>query len=84
MPLEKIVKIRKSESEGWDFTNFFLLFFLSFQQNEGFFLWKILIANHGAIVCGSVFKIEFRVLAREFESIETSPGFARLLDENWV
>ena len=43
-----------------------------------------LIAIHGARVRGSVFKMEFRVLAREFESIETSPGFARLLDENWV
>ena len=29
----------------------------------------------------SVFKIKFRVLAGEFESIETSPGFAWLLDE---
>jgi hypothetical protein len=33
-------------------------------------------------VRGSVFNMEFRVLAREFEFIETSPGFARLLDEN--
>ena len=41
-----------------------------------------LIAIHGARVRGSVFKMEFRVLAREFESTETSPGFARLLDEN--
>ena len=31
---------------------------------------------------GSVNKIEFRVLSREFESIETSPGFARFLEEN--
>ena len=43
-----------------------------------------LVAGYGAGVCGIIFKIEFRVLAREFESIETSPGFARLLDENWV
>jgi hypothetical protein len=28
--------------------------------------------------------MEFGVLAREFESIETSPGFAKLLRENWV
>ena len=28
---------------------------------------------------GSVFKIVFRILAREFESIETFPGFACLL-----
>ena len=33
---------------------------------------------------GSVFKDHFRVLAREFESIETFPGFAQLLGENWV
>ena len=32
----------------------------------------------------SVFKMEFRILAREFESIETSPGFAQLLGENCV
>jgi hypothetical protein len=33
-------------------------------------------------VCGSVFKMKFRVLTREFESVETYPGFARLLGEN--
>ena len=33
---------------------------------------------------GSVFKMKFRVLSREFESIETFPGFAQLLGENWV
>ena len=43
-----------------------------------------LIASYGARVCGSVFKMEFRVLSREFESIETFPGFAQLLGENWV
>ena len=32
---------------------------------------------------GSVFRMKFRVLSREFESIDTSPGFARLLGENW-
>jgi len=42
----------------------------------------LLIASNCATVRESVFKIEFRVLAGEFESIETSPGFARLLDEN--
>ena len=31
----------------------------------------------------SVFKIISRILAREFESGETSPGFAWLLGENW-
>jgi hypothetical protein len=35
-------------------------------------------------VRGSVFKMEFRALAREFESIETPPGFAQLLGENQV
>ena len=43
-----------------------------------------LITTHGAGVRERVFKIEFRVLSREFESIETSPGFAQLLGENWV
>ena len=33
-------------------------------------------ASYGARVHGSVFKMKFRVLFREFESIETSPGFA--------
>ena len=33
---------------------------------------------------GIVFKMEFRVLAREFEFINTSPGYAWLLGENWV
>ena len=36
------------------------------------------IASYGARVRESVFRIKFRVLAVEFESIETSPGFARL------
>ena len=48
------------------------------------FLWKRSIAIYGAKMRGSVFKIVFRVLAREFESIETYPGFAQLLGENWV
>ena len=43
---------------------------------------KLVIGSYGARVRGNIFKIEFRVLAGEFESIETSPGFARLLDEN--
>ena len=43
---------------------------------------RIMIASYGARVRESVFKIKFRVLAEEFEYIETSPGFARLLDEN--
>ena len=33
---------------------------------------------------GSVFKMKFRVLSREFEPIDTSPGFAQLLGENLV
>ena len=32
---------------------------------------------------GNVFKMEFRALSRDFESIETSPGFAQHLGENW-
>ena len=33
---------------------------------------------------GSVFKMDFRAFSREFEYIETSPGFAQLLGENLV
>ena len=40
-----------------------------------------LIAIYGARVRGSVFRIVFRLLIREFESVETSPGFAQLLGE---
>ena len=43
-----------------------------------------MIASYGARVRGSVFKMKFRVLSREFESIETFPGFVQLLEENWV
>ena len=43
-----------------------------------------LIASYGARVRESVFKMYLRVLSRKFESIETSPGFAQLLVENWV
>ena len=32
---------------------------------------------------GFVFRIVFRNLAREFASVETFPGFARLLGEHW-
>ena len=42
---------------------------------------KQFIASYGAIVRGSLFKMEFRVFSREFESIETFPGFARFLEE---
>ena len=44
---------------------------------------KVIIASHGARVRGSVFKMEFRVFSRDFAFIETSPGFAQLLRENW-
>ena len=43
-----------------------------------------LIASNGATVHESLFKMYLRVISREFESIETSPGFAQLLVENWV
>ena len=33
---------------------------------------------------GNVFRIAFRILAREFESIENPPGFACLIRENWM
>ena len=42
------------------------------------------IAIYGARVRGSVIEINFRDLAREFESVETSPGFAWLLEKNWI
>jgi hypothetical protein len=57
----------------------FLIFFSNFKKKV--FL-KLLIASYGARVRGSVSKMEFRELSREFESIETSPGFAQLLGEN--
>ena len=41
-----------------------------------------LISPYIARVHRSVFNMKFRVLARKFESIETSPGFAQLLEEN--
>ena len=52
-------------------------------QDAPFLLYFFLIAPNGATVRGSVFNMKFRVLSREFESIETSPGFAQLLGENW-
>ena len=33
--------------------------------------------------CVVVFRIRFRILVKESESVETSPGFAWLLGENW-
>ena len=49
-----------------------------------FFETRHLIASYGARVRGSVLKMKFGVLSREFESIETSPGFAQFLGKNWV
>jgi hypothetical protein len=43
---------------------------------------KMIIASYGAGVRGSVFKIKFKVLAGEFESIKTFPGFVQLVGEN--
>ena len=40
-------------------------------------LKKQSIASYGASMHKSVFRIMFLILAKEFESIETSPGFAR-------
>jgi hypothetical protein len=61
---------------------FFQLSFNFFFFN--FFFLRILIASYGARVRGSVFNMKFRTFSREFESIETSLGFAQLLGENWV
>ena len=41
-------------------------------------------AAYGARMHGSVLKIIFRVLAREFKTIETSSGFAWFQGENKV
>ena len=38
---------------------------------------------HCATVHGSVFRIIFIILDREFESVETSSGLAQILGENW-
>ena len=57
---------------------------LNFSLTKKNFKLLFLIALYGAIVRGSVFRMQFRVLSREFESIETSPGFAQLLGENWI
>ena len=53
------------------------------KKKFSFLNFFFLIALYGAIVRGGVFRMKFRVLSREFESIETSPGFAQLLGENW-
>ena len=56
-----------------------LIFFFFCQKNKCF-TSSIL---YGTRARGNVFKIEFRVFSREFESIETSPGFVQLQEENW-
>jgi hypothetical protein len=66
-------------SKKFSFNNFFFFNFFSY-----FFFLRILIASYGARVRGSVFIMEFKAFSREFEHIETSPGFAQLLVENWV
>ena len=40
-------------------------------------------ASNGAKMRGSVNGIDFSHLAGESESVETFPGFARYLGENW-
>ena len=42
---------------------------------------KEIAASYGARMRGSVFRIVFRTFLREFESVETTPGFAQLLGE---
>ena len=56
---------------------------LNLSSTKKKFKLLFLIALYGARVRGSVFRMQFRILSREFESIETSPGFAQLLGENW-
>ena len=43
---------------------------------------NIITASYCARVRGTVFRMKYRVLSREFESIEIFPGFAWLLEEN--
>jgi hypothetical protein len=43
---------------------------------------KKLTVTYGVRERGSVFRIEFRFLARKFESVETSPVFAQILGES--
>ena len=45
---------------------------------------KVESSTYCARVRGSVFEIEFRVSAREFEFIETFPGFAQFLQQKRV
>ena len=78
MILKKNVKLRKSRSDHCDFT----IFLLIFQKKCQKIFMKTITASCGARVCGSVFKIKFKALAEEFESIETFPGFVHLLGEN--
>ena len=47
-----------------------------------FFLSNTAFAAYGARMRGSGIKIVFRVLAREFKTIETSSGFAWFQGEN--
>ena len=62
------------------FDKFLSLIFKLFWKKK---ILKLLIASYGARLRGSVFKMKCRWLSREFECIETSPGFAQLLGENW-
>ena len=73
--LKKFVKKQQSRSVCCDFTKKNLSLTTKIIINF-FFL-------NSARVRGSVFRMKFRVLAREFESIKTSPGFAQLLGEKW-
>ena len=79
MMLEKLVKLRKFRTETCDLKKKKIVRFFC-QKNECFTSLTL----YGARVHGNVFKIEFRVFSREFESIETFPGFAQLLGEKWV
>ena len=53
------------------------------QLFKNFFL-TILIPSYGSRVLGSVFKMGLEFKNRQFESIETSPGFIQFLGENLV
>ena len=80
LPTKKIVKRQDSRCEHCNFTKKKLSKKVCTPKIK---VQKHLIAFYGAIVRGIVLKMSFRFLSREFESIETSPGFTQILGENW-
>ena len=70
------------------FTYLFVTFFVKSQHSYLDFhyltsFFQHLNAIYGANLRGSVFRVISGILDREFESVETSSGFALLPEENW-